>query len=267
MFDYKIPSQFAPGVLDRDIPMGGIDGVPAYRDANPVVPESEWLDLIRDPDRPSGSELVWTVLNQGSVGSCASEAKDGGMMLIRAGAGREQVLFNPYATYGRVNGGRDGGSSLTSNVAFAKKYGCFPESAWPRSKGWQAKPDEAAYAEAYKYRLAESYDIGDDFYAEFFSALLMHPNPHVYFGYPGHAITATDTVEQSKAPPEAHVCADAVDNYLLASGLLPCLSNVGGLVDSLYIKYLNSSRKLHFIIFSHKEYPDFIRLECFINVI
>lgn len=239
--NFLVPQSFNTGVLDRDVPFGMLKGVPPYREAHPILPESEWLERIRDPNRASGSELVWSIYNQGSVGSCASEACNGGVKIIECGNGRTRIEYNPYGMYGRVNGGRDGGSSLTANVAFAKKYGCFTEATWPRSKGWRAKPTEAAYAEAYKHRLDESYDIGGDFYAEFFSALLMQPNPHVYFGYPGHAITATDIVEQANAPQEAHDCADIIDRYLLKVELIPTLSEQPmGLVNSLYIKYLNS---------------------------
>jgi hypothetical protein len=244
MPNFAVPKFFKPGARDRSIRFGKVKGVPPYRDTHYVVPESEWLDHLRDPNRPVGSKNVWSVYDQDGVGSCASESADGAMKLCREGAGRKRVEFNPWGTYGRVNGGRDGGSSLDANVEFKKNYGSFPEDVWPRSNGWKKQPTDAAYEAAYNYRLDEARDIDNSsasqFYAEFFSAFMIEDSPLVYFGYPGHAIVATDIVEEAKATTEMVECANLMDQYLLESGLLPCLDNVGGLVDTLYIEYLNS---------------------------
>lgn len=245
--NYTVPSYYRPGALDRQTEFGMLKGVPPYRDTNYVIPESEWLDHLRNPNRPVGSKNVWSIFDQDGVGSCASEGADGGIKLCREGAGRKRVEFNPWGTYGRVNGGRDGGSSLDANVAFKKKYGSFPEEIWPRSKGWRAKPTDEAYAAAYNYRLDEARDIDNSsskqFFAEYFSVFMLEDTPLVYFGYPGHAIVAVDIVEEAKATEHMVACANAMDEYLLASQLLPCLDRVGGLVDTLYIEYLNSWNK------------------------
>lgn len=241
---FDVPDYFVPGVKDPNMPLGQIPGVPIFGEAlgDKVIPENEWLDAINAEHAVKLSESVWTVLNQGSVGSCASEGITGGCILVRALSGRKNVLCNPYGIYGRVNGGSDSGSSLQDNIAFVRKYGCFPESVWPRSKGWRAQPTEAAYEAASHYKLDESYDINNSsasqFYAEFFSALML--GFPVYFGYPGHAILACDVVEESKAPPEAIECANIIDAWIRSTGYKykePCPT---GLVDTLYIKYLNS---------------------------
>jgi hypothetical protein len=244
MSKFNVPSSFNPGVLPRQSNFGTLPQTPAYRDSPyPVLSDDDIRDIVRSQNKPTGRELVWSVFDQGSVGSCASESKDGAVKIVRAGEGREPVEFNPYATYGRVNGGYDQGSSLDDNVTFAAEHGCFPESAWPRSKGWRAMPSEEAYEEAYKYRLSESYDIDTSrraFYGEFFSALVSVDKPAIHFGYPGHAIVAVSLVEEAGASPEAIECANRIDQYLLEKELLPCLSSVGGIADEMLIEFLNS---------------------------
>jgi len=241
MSRFAIPSEFHPGAMERDIPCGAIEGVPVFGDVVPVIPESEWLEALRDPNRPQLSKQVWTVLSQASVGSCASESKDGGCMLVRALSGRHPILFNPYGTYGRVNGGSDSGSALSANVGFAKKYGCFPEVVWPRSNGWRKEPTDEAYEVASQFRLDESYDCDNSsasrFYAEFFSAILLGIPTH--FGYPGHAILAVEIVEEANAPPEAIECDEKIGRWMLKKGCT-VKDDPGGLVNSLYVKYLNS---------------------------
>lgn len=239
---FSTPKFFIPGVKHRVLPAGQVPGCPLFRDVfkDKIVPENEWLDAIRAHNSVRMDESVWTVLDQNGVGSCASEAMNGGGMLVRALAGRSNVIFNPYGMYGRVNGGYDQGSSLDANVAFALKYGCFPENVWPRSKGWRTEPSDEAYEAASHYKLDEAYDCDNSsasaFYAEFFSSLLLeHP---VYFGYSGHAILAVRVVEESQAPPEARYCDQAVAAWLAKRGKRhspPC-----DLVGNLYIKYLNS---------------------------
>lgn len=241
---FDVSPEFRPGVKPRNIPLGQIPDVPVFGDAlrDSVIPENEWLDAIRGEHSVHLSELVWTTLDQDGVGSCASEAMNGGCMLVRSSSGRDDVLFNPWGMYGRVNGGSDQGSTLSDNIAFAKRYGCFPEDAWPRSKGWRAKPSDAAYEAASHYKLDEAYDINNtsasQFYAEFFSALML--GFPVYFGYPGHAILACDVVEEASAPPEARQSADYNDEWIRNYDVMYIPRCPKGLVDTLYIKYLNS---------------------------
>ena len=239
---FSVPRDFHPGALDRHLPLGKLPGVPVFGDVYRVLPESEWLEAIRDPNRPQMSKQVWSINDQDGNGSCASEAAHGGCKLVRALSGREKVETNPLGTYGRVNGGSDRGSSLSANIAHVTKHGCFPESVWPRSKGWRAEPTEAAYEAASHYKLHESYDCDDSsssqFFAELFSAVLMGPFP-TEFGYPGHAILAVEILESEKAPPEAIKCADAVDRWILKKGYTMG-DNPTGLVNDLLVMYLNS---------------------------
>lgn len=157
-----------------------------------VIPRADWKRLVKA--ELNNSELVYHTMNQGSVGSCASESKDQAVMLVREMMGLPRVVFNPYGTYGRVNGGADRGSSLGANLRFARDEGCFPADIWPRSKGWRANPSEEAWEAADNYRLDEYYEVGN--WSEFASSLLL--GWPVYWGYSGHAIVAVDLLNEDQ---------------------------------------------------------------------
>lgn len=157
------------------------------------IPRGEWAErAAKITLRP----FVREVYNQRNVGSCASESKDGAVAIQMAWAGLKHISFNPYGTYHFVNGGRDQGSTLDANLNFGRQYGCFPEAVWPRSNGWQRKPDEAAMAAAYKNRILEYYDILN--VDEFVTSLLL--SIPVTFGAKGHAVTAVAHLHERNAP-------------------------------------------------------------------
>jgi len=150
-----------------------------------LVPESEWDALAKQISlRPHRR----TLLDQNGFGSCASESSTQALMLDRVLQGLPHVPLNPLFVYGRVNGGRDGGSSIDDNIDFLVKHGCAPESVWPRSKGWRAEPSKEAWAAAAEFRILEYWDIST--VAEFVSALLC--GMPVVHGAKGHAICAVE---------------------------------------------------------------------------
>jgi len=166
---------------------------PLFSSRIKVIPRSDWESLAKNITlRP----FVKNVYDQGQVGSCASESMCQAVAISRATAGLTDVLFNPYGVYHFVNGGRDQGSTLDDNLNFGREYGCFPESVWPRSKGWQSRPDEEAMAIAKNYRIVEYYEITT--VEEFVSALLL--GIPVTFGAKGHAVTGTKHLHQQMAP-------------------------------------------------------------------
>lgn len=126
---------------------------------------SERLDVLTDEELREAAgkidlrQFVSQVLDQDGVRSCATEATAGAAMICRAFGGEEFELLNPWFIYHTTSGGRDRGSNIDSNLAFAREKGIAPESVWPRSKGWRTRPSEEAYAAARKYRIEEFYDI------------------------------------------------------------------------------------------------------------
>lgn len=150
-----------------------------------LVPESEWDALAKQISlRPHRR----TLLDQDGVGSCAAESSTQDLMLARVLAGLEHVPLNPWFVYHTTSGGRDGGSSIDDNLDFLMKYGCAPESVWPRSKGWRAEPSKDAYAAALEFRIDEYWDIST--VAELVAGLL-DACPAV-IGAKGHAVCAVE---------------------------------------------------------------------------
>jgi hypothetical protein len=159
-----------------------------------LYPEREWTDVIQEKKsvKAENSGLVLHTLDQNGYGSCASEAISGITMALENKAGIDPVeKLNPYALYGLVNDGADRGSSLTDNMAAIVKYGVPTQRVWPRSKGWRKRLSDEAKQDALRHRIHEFWRVGNK--QEFASALLH--GMFVYFGYPGHAIFATDLID------------------------------------------------------------------------
>lgn len=152
-------------------------------DKIPLVPEADWDALAAQITlRP----YVKAVLDQDGVGSCACEAVAAAVMIGRALAGLPHVLLNPLFIYHTTSGGVDQGSSIDENLAFVRENGIAPESVWPRSMGWRAKPSAEAVEAAKAFRIYEFYDIAT--IAEMVSGeVKAFPVVH---GAQGHAICA-----------------------------------------------------------------------------
>ena len=189
MPNYETPASFKPGLRPRETRFGGLKDVPALRDAIDILTPDEIRDLIPRQDglRPyippcygNDSDGIY---DQKQVGSCAAEAKDQGVSVIRMTKGLRWVKFNPYGTYHTTSGGVDQGSTLDGNLKFAMEFGCFPEDVWPRSNGWQVRPSEEAWEAAYNYRVLEAFDLGS--IPEMQTALVK--GWPVYYGSDSHA--------------------------------------------------------------------------------
>ncbi len=158
-----------------------------------TIPRGEWEGLIAKPDYTGLRPSVPVVLDQNGVGSCASESATQMIMTTRSFNGQPFELLSPWYVYHPVSGGPDGGSNIDTNCRFLRDNGVAPESVWPRSKGWRAKPSAEADEAAKKFRLLEFYDIQNEL--EFGSALLQ--GFVVAYGRRGHAITATDLIDKN----------------------------------------------------------------------
>jgi hypothetical protein len=163
---------------------------PLFSEHIDVIAQSDWKDYPGVSMRP----FVKEILDQGQVGSCATEGTAQSLMIARAFAGLEHVSLNPWFIYHHTNGGRDAGSSIDDNLAFAMEHGIAPASVWPRSKGWQTKPSEEAYAEALKYRVTEVYDVTS--VVEMVSALLK--GFAVVYGANGHCVVKVEHQTEQK---------------------------------------------------------------------
>lgn len=161
-----------------------------------VLAPRDWPDLIEHPERTPPDKYVAGIFNQGSNGSCASESACGSVMCRRQQDGQHPVKLSPLFVYGRVNGGRDAGSSLDENISFMQKYGSPSMSVWPRSHGWREKPSDEAYRDALQYRLLDDGVLRVRNWAEFATLVLL--GIPVYFGYSGHAIFSGNIVSATR---------------------------------------------------------------------
>ena len=143
------PRRYAPGQICR-----------MAADSVAIIPTAEWAGLIQERKDAGLSvrPFVKVIFDQGQVGSCATEAASQLVQTRKVMQGQPFVQLNPYFMYHTTSGGRDSGSSIDEDMEFARQYGIAPESVWPRSKGWQAKPSEEAYAAALENRLDEFFD-------------------------------------------------------------------------------------------------------------
>ncbi|MEE9185232.1 MAG: hypothetical protein V3U39_12275 [Acidimicrobiia bacterium] len=166
------------------------------REAYPGIPEAEWADKIRakKADEAQNRGLVKHTLDQNGFGSCASEGIAGCTMFCEEKQGFPAEPLNAFALYRYVNGGRDGGSSLSDNITAAARYGIPSERVWPRSNGWRTRLSDEAKRDALRHRPDEVYRVSNR--VEFGTALLM--GFVVYAGYSGHAWFAVDLIDTTR---------------------------------------------------------------------
>jgi len=176
-----LPDGYKLGCLPRRSRFGEVCA--PFADKIDVIDRKYWPDLLANISLRS---KVPVVLDQGSVGSCATESSTSSVHVTRAMNGLPFDLLNPLFVYHTTSGGQDQGSNIDDNLVFVRDKGIAPESVWPRSKGFRAQPSDEAYREALKYRIDEFYDISS--FAEFGTALLL--GFPVVFGYSGHSVLA-----------------------------------------------------------------------------
>lgn len=135
---------------------------PKLSGAKPDWEAESWLPLAAPPAAASGAHLVHTILNQGRLGSCVTNA---GLQAIRADLVRQGVLnaelgsrlFCYYVS--RASHGAEKVDAGTYNRTFfemASKLGFPPESAWPYNESVlpDGRPAFAAMPPANAFRLA-----------------------------------------------------------------------------------------------------------------
>ena len=169
------------------------------RDDFKIIPEREWSDAIEQRKRVEAQNrpLVRFTLDQNGFGSCASEGIAGATIYCEQKQGGVDLKVKPLnalGLYRYVNGGRDGGSSLSDNIAAAFRYGIPTEEVWPRSKGWRTPLSDEAKEDALRHRPHEVYRVGSK--EEFGTALLL--GFVVYAGYSGHAWFAVDLIDTTR---------------------------------------------------------------------
>lgn len=165
---------------------------PLFGEKVPTIPVGEWENLIGEIELRS---CVTNIKDQDGVGSCATESTSQAVEIVRKLEGQEYVELNPWSIYSTTSGGRDQGSSIDENLIYVQAHGICPESVWPRSKGWSAKPSAEALEVAKLYKIEEFYDIST--VAEVGTALLL--GFPVVFGWSGHSCVLTQLLSTTTA--------------------------------------------------------------------
>jgi hypothetical protein len=122
---------------------------PLFGDRVKVIPRDKWEACDR-------RHLVRRVFDQDGIGSCASESTTQTLEIARSIAGNDDVKLSPANLYGRVNGGRDAGSTLGENLREIQNRGVCTEDLvghldWRQwnTSGWEK--------EGKRYRVTEIY--------------------------------------------------------------------------------------------------------------
>jgi len=170
---------------------------PRVRDVFKIIPERDVPDAIAEKKRERAENIhrIKFQWDQDGDGSCASEGGTGALAATQDKQGQKVEKLNPLFAYRLCNGGHDGGSSLSDNIAVLKKYGVPRMSVWPRSKGWRAEPSDEAWHDALNNRLDEVLRVTDKL--EMITAMI-HGPCMIYAGYPGHAWYAADPIDLTR---------------------------------------------------------------------
>lgn len=152
------------------------------------LPRAEWAKAKTPRRRP------WTIYDQGSTSSCASQSLCGAVAYSREIRGLPRVKLSPGSVYPNVNGGRDAGSTLTANVNWLQDHGAAPVEVVPANTTRKASLPPGTQAAADPFRLVTAVDLDGDFDAVVSALAYGYP---VYFGIRwsggvGHAIYAFD---------------------------------------------------------------------------
>lgn len=139
------------GCLPRTAEIGSIYPVFGERPGGRLIPRNQWQPCDH-------SHLVQKILDQDAQGACTAFASVQALMCLRAEAGLPFVELSAGNLYGRINGGRDEGSTLADAIQTLEQQGVckastighlqWRKNTWP--PGWQE--------EARRFRVLEAWD-------------------------------------------------------------------------------------------------------------
>jgi hypothetical protein len=139
------------GCLPRTIPPGTVYPVFGERPTARLIPRAEWIPC-------DWSHFITRVLDQDGTGACNAFASVQAIHMLRAAAGLPYVELSAGNLYGRINGGRDAGSTLVDairelerrGVCRAALVGQLEWQPWRWPKNWQE--------DAIRFRVLEAWD-------------------------------------------------------------------------------------------------------------
>jgi hypothetical protein len=116
--------------------------------STPMIPRAQWREVDLEAYLPP-------VKDQDGLGACNAFATVTATEASREIAGLSYVKLSPGWLYGRINGGRDQGSTLEDGLAWMTGHGTCT-SATVGDLSWRSNPSKAA-AEAKNFKVVEAY--------------------------------------------------------------------------------------------------------------
>lgn len=113
-----------------------------------------------DPSQWKEIDFQWynpPVLDQGMTSSCVGHCSADGMHMCYLQSGRKLVQFNPFFTYGLINGGRDAGAMISDALTALMKYGICPKDDLPAGVMFQNQFPQKAFDDALRFKLIQAY--------------------------------------------------------------------------------------------------------------
>lgn len=189
-----------PGIIPEVDPVGD---EPIFEDAIPLIPREQWASCIKAIDENGGSLdlLVTRIYNQGSEGSCVSNATCQAMEIAQAiRRGKKAVVhLSAISLYKRCGSGPGSGSMVSTNLKEILGVGVLPlDNEENKARFAHTMPNTGFYSKypdgwketAIRFRGNEVFDVRS--YDGFITALLRgYP---VVYGRSGHSICAVRPV-------------------------------------------------------------------------
>jgi len=189
----EYPPGYRPGCLLRTSKAGDPAGFPIAEEQIEILPDDE-IERLAALGAVDWSSCIRRITDQNGFGSCAGASGVKGLEACEQAQGNPDIALNHLFVYHHTSGGVDGGSSIDDTLRFIQTDGCASEAVWPQSKGFRAKPSQAAYDDAAKHKGIEAFDVVTS--AGFKTCLLKH-GP-VAYGRQGHAILAVQCLPKGK---------------------------------------------------------------------
>lgn len=187
----------------------------------PLIPESDWIPLIRDRkkyktglrDSIFKAGKIGKVKDQNGQGFCWFYSTTRTVEYVRAIMGEEYVPLSAHSGACKVKSFRDEGAWCGLSAQFIRANGVVPESLWPAKSMSRTYDTAANWEEAAKYRIVEDFvDLTSAVYdqnltwQQLVSCLLQNIPCAVDFNWWGHSVCAVDVDEK-----DGEVCLD-IDN-------------------------------------------------------
>jgi len=124
-------------------------GFPMFGDQMGLA-AAEWQEI----------DMSWLnppVLDQKATSACTAFASNGGMHVCTLKTGKPLTEFNPFFTYGLINGGKDAGAMISQTLSELMASGACPKEFLPAGLMYQNQFPPQAFENAKRFRLEKAF--------------------------------------------------------------------------------------------------------------